>query len=151
MTDHPLDGARKRIERADKHLKDFVAAVEAYAASEAKNITIEYDEVRNQPNVILAPKSPRPIELALIVSDCIHNLRAALDYLVYELSREDSGDADPSGTQFPITIEDDRTKESIGRKPFATFPIQTSIGNSLDREAVAVPISRTDAEKYSEA
>jgi len=48
MTDHPLDGARKRIERADKHLKDFVAAVEAYAGSEAKNITIEYDEVRNQ-------------------------------------------------------------------------------------------------------
>jgi hypothetical protein len=96
MTSHPLHGARKRIERADKHLKDFVREVEAYAAREANNIVIEYDEVRNQPNVILAPSTPLPDSMALIVSDCIHNLRAALDYVVFELSREDSGEPDPS-------------------------------------------------------
>jgi hypothetical protein len=99
---HPLDGARKRIERANKHLNDFISEVEAYAASEATNIAVEYDEVRNQPNVILAPSTPLPDEMALIVSDCIHNLRAALDYLIFELAREDSGHPEPERTQFPV-------------------------------------------------
>jgi hypothetical protein len=104
---HPLDGARKRIERADKHLDDFISEVEAYAASEAKNIAIEYDEVRNQPNVILAASTPLPDEMALVVSDCIHNLRAALDYLVFELAREDSSDPEPERTQFPVFTDPD--------------------------------------------
>lgn len=120
---HPLDSARKRIERAGKHLDDFIAEVEAYATREANNIRVEYDEIRDQPNFILAPKSPRPDEFALIVSDCIHNLRAALDYVVYELAKLDSRLSDPDGTQFPITIEDEfikhRKARLKGKGPFA--------------------------------
>jgi hypothetical protein len=123
MLDHPLDGARKRVERADKHFRDFMNLVDTYAASEANNIRVEYDEIRDQPNFILAPKTPRPDELALIVSDCIHNLRAALDYIVYELAKLDSGLPDPNGTQFPITVEDKfvehRKARLKGKGPFA--------------------------------
>src|SRR5687767_11011432 len=99
--DHPLDGARERIKRANKHRNDLATAIKTYAASEANNIVIGHDCVRDQPNTILAPKTPLPLEFAVIVSDCIHNLRAALDYLVYELSRKDSGDRQPTSTQFP--------------------------------------------------
>lgn len=105
---HPLDGARRRIERADKHLQDFIGEVEAYALSEANNIAVQYDDVRDQPNFILAPKTPLPPVLSLIVSDCIHNLRAALDYVVYELARKDSGLSDPDGTLFPIAATEDK-------------------------------------------
>jgi hypothetical protein len=107
---HPLDGARKRLERADKHFQDLRGAIHAYAVSEANNIVVDYDAVRNQPNIILAPKTALPVEFALIVSDCIHNLRAALDYLVFELSREDSGNDDPLGTKFPIATKDEFAK-----------------------------------------
>lgn len=107
MTDHPLNGARKRVERADKHLNDLIAAIKTYAAREANNIVVDYDNIMDQPNIILAPKTPLPDEFAMIVSDCIHNLRAALDYLVYELSRKDSGEHEPLQTQFPITTEEE--------------------------------------------
>ena len=43
---------------------------------------------------------PSPI-LPLAVSDAIHNLRAALDYLVYELALHDSR-AVQEGTQLPL-------------------------------------------------
>jgi hypothetical protein len=94
--DHPLDGARERIKRANRHRNDLATAIKAYATSEANNIVIDHDYVRDQPNIILAPKAPLPLEFAVIVNDCIHNLRA----------REDSGDREPTSTQFPITSQD---------------------------------------------
>ena len=102
---HPLDGARKRIERANRFLHEIIHEVEVYARSEANNIVIDHDDVGNHYNVVLPAPSPLPAVLSLAVSDCIHNLRAALDYVVFELSREDSGDPDPKRTQFPICTE----------------------------------------------
>jgi hypothetical protein len=43
-----------------------------------------------------------PVPLNLAISDAVHNLRASLDYLVFELAFKDSGIAQ-DGTQFPIT------------------------------------------------
>lgn len=42
-----------------------------------------------------------PPDLPLAISDAIHNLRAAMDYLVYQLAKLDSGQFQ-TGTQFPI-------------------------------------------------
>jgi len=115
MNVHPLYGARKRIERADKHLNEIISEVEAYALTHQNNITLKYDEIRNNSRLHFVIPQPLPITVALAVSDCIHNLRAALDYLIFELSREDSGDPDPSGTQFPITTEDEFIKHRKAR------------------------------------
>jgi hypothetical protein len=99
---HPLDGARKRVERADKHLKEIVSELEAFTAAEYDKIIVEHDHVRNQPNFIETEgPGELPNNIPLAVSDCIHNFRAALDYLIYELARHDSG-AIQRGTQFPI-------------------------------------------------
>ena len=42
-----------------------------------------------------------PDILSILIGECIYNLRAALDYLVYELAILDSGQIQ-DGTQFPI-------------------------------------------------
>jgi len=44
---------------------------------------------------------PMPPDLPVVISDAVHNFRAALDYIVYELAREDSGGI-VDGTQFII-------------------------------------------------
>ena len=52
-------------------------------------------------SISLDTTPPLPIFLPVIVSDAIYNMRAALDYIVYELARLDSG-AVQDGTQFLI-------------------------------------------------
>jgi hypothetical protein len=99
---HPLDGARKRIERANDHLNNLVSILETYATEHQNSFVVEHDHARNQPNVIMPVPKPFPWEIPFIVSDCVHNLRAALDYLMFELAREDSGDPHPEYTEFLI-------------------------------------------------
>src|SRR6266568_4630919 len=107
---HPLDGARKRVERANKHLNEIASQIETYATSEANRIVVEHNDIRNEPNFILAPHGPLPDDIPLLIGECVYNFRAALDYLVFELSREDSGDPNPLRTQFPVyTNRDDFT------------------------------------------
>jgi hypothetical protein len=96
---HPLDGASIRIERADKHLNEVIAEIKGFRQTLDDGITVEYDKVGHL--LIRSPCDPLPSTISLAVSDCIHNFRAALDYLIYELARHDSG-AVQNGTQFPI-------------------------------------------------
>lgn len=59
----------------------------------------------------LRPEFPIPAELSILIGEVLYNLRASLDYLVYELSALDSGSY-KSGTQF--LIED--TPDSFQRR-----------------------------------
>lgn len=52
-------------------------------------------------NGVLQPEADQLISASIVVGEAIHNLRAALDYLVYELAFLDSGRPQKK-TQFPI-------------------------------------------------
>lgn len=99
---HPLDGARARIERANKHLRELASLVETYWNAYANGFTVnEHPEVRSRAVITGRLMPPLPIEMALLVSDAIHNFRSALDYVIYELAIHDSGTIQ-QGTQFII-------------------------------------------------
>lgn len=86
----------------------------AFRQSHANKVWIRHYAGVNQNLFVIFSKSLTvPLRLSLPVSDCIHNLRAALDYLVYELAILDSGDVQ-EGSQFPI--EDDPQVFHIGRR-----------------------------------
>ena len=53
------------------------------------------------PNFYLSKKWLIPAMLGILIGETIYNLRAILDYLVYELAILDSGQIQ-KGTQFPI-------------------------------------------------
>lgn len=55
-----------------------------------------------------------PVRFSVLVGEVCYNLRAALEYLVYELARHDSG-AVQRGTQFPI--EDDPARFACRKDP----------------------------------
>jgi hypothetical protein len=100
---HPLDPAFARINRADDHLRALADKVE-------KRSLAQIDAFSLLPN----PEQPRSIKLdfgaavalpldfifGILVGEICYNLRAALDYLVYELAILDSGSI--QRTQFPI-------------------------------------------------
>jgi hypothetical protein len=56
-----------------------------------------------------------PPELALALSDAVHNLRSALDYMVYELARHDAGQI-VDETQFIIADDKARFDDGIRRR-----------------------------------
>jgi hypothetical protein len=97
-----LDGATLRIDRANRHFNEFEKMHGEFRQSNKDKVIIKPDS--SAPRSLLVSFDSSlivPLYMSLPVSDCIHNLRAALDYLVYELALLDSG-AVRGGTQFPI-------------------------------------------------
>jgi hypothetical protein len=81
---HPLDGVREKIVRAEAHL----ATVRAEVQSHKNKCTVLAKKHRNADSLFdLYANFPTPdLSLSCVISDCINNLRTALDYLVYELA-----------------------------------------------------------------
>jgi hypothetical protein len=81
---HPLDGVREKIVRAEAHL----ATVEAEIASHKSKCTVLAKKRPNGDSIfdIYINFPDPPLGLSCAISDCIQNLRTALDYLVCELA-----------------------------------------------------------------
>lgn len=108
---HPLNGATLRFNRANRHFTEAETLVKGWGDSCKDSVT------RNTDGTHRMGKWPAlPDALPLAVSDAIHNLRAALDYIVFELARLDSGQDDPDGTQF--IIEDVKSDPENPRRGF---------------------------------
>src|SRR5215831_11863276 len=90
-----LEGAYARIRRAGGHIDELkkreptVSGTQSDWTPEAwGSLTMRDEDV------------PDPI-ISVLIGEAVYNLRAALDYLVYELAFLDTGSI-KDGTQFPI-------------------------------------------------
>jgi hypothetical protein len=70
-------------------------------------IVVKLDPPNSNQVVIQQPMLMPPLIFSILVGEICYNLRGALDYLIYELARLDSG-AFQDGTQFPIEDSKDR-------------------------------------------
>jgi hypothetical protein len=101
-----LDGSRLKVVRAEEHLNSFKTEIRSYLDTQP------YEVVREQGNntwtVVVRLKEKPPIRLGTIFGDCLNNLRAALDYIAWQLASRYSpkqlivGHDRPS---FPIYID----------------------------------------------
>jgi hypothetical protein len=102
---HPLDGARAKLGRAKEHIAALATNVRSYV--ESAPIRVDQREEREDQKRLIrwvaTASSDPPAKLGLIVGDWANNVRAALDYTVYELVRRETNEDDPRSTQFPIT------------------------------------------------
>ena len=109
-----LSGAIARVNRAEQLIRDFKKVVQGYEEAEYVRTRPRFDPAKGEYFI----RMPRPDTIALpleanaVVGDIINNLRAALDYLVFELAKHNEG-KEVSNTQF--VIEDD-PKQFEGRK-----------------------------------
>ena len=97
-----LDGAFARINRAKRTVAELKLIADAFGQAYHNAISVEAKP--EHPGLLdFWPPNPFPIpeEISILVGEICYNLRAALDYLVYELARLDSG-CIQNGTQFPI-------------------------------------------------
>lgn len=87
---HPLDGADLRIERAKHHLAELNTLESAYRLAHEKDLVIDFDSSAKITSVRLKEEAKLiPPIFSVILGEAVYNLRAALDYLVFELVRLD--------------------------------------------------------------
>jgi hypothetical protein len=93
---HPLNGCYARTKRASRYIHETEQLIVDVARECEEKVIVNPD------GTMVFDHVPQiPPDLPLAISDAIHNTRAALDYLVYQLAKLDSGQFQ-SGTQFPI-------------------------------------------------
>jgi hypothetical protein len=103
----PIDGVELKLERARRHLDDLVTQIDAYLDENDPpfGIRVETDDLsagRRVQRLVAEVRRPPPAEWGAIIGDWANNLRTALDYVIYELARLETGADDPDGTKFPI-------------------------------------------------
>jgi hypothetical protein len=75
-------------------------AIGAFLDSEPYPVIIESDPHHGRYVIKLQNPKPLPMkELAVVIGDCVHNLRSTLDYIAWELAGANPNDRD---TMFPI-------------------------------------------------
>ena len=113
---HPLDGAYLRITRATEHVAELEGLVSAYGQSELDGISVDIDPNTFHLTLDFAEQVASSPMISVVSGEVLYNLRAALDYLVFELAKLDSGGVEQDGTQFPI--EDSVGHFTARRKTF---------------------------------
>jgi hypothetical protein len=83
---NPIDRPLKRVERAKHHLDDLNHEIARFLDSKPYPITQEPDLERGGYLFRIHIKERIPDNIGLIFGDFVHNLRASLDNLIFELS-----------------------------------------------------------------
>ncbi|MGB8590209.1 MAG: hypothetical protein WA755_05465 [Candidatus Acidiferrales bacterium] len=83
-----LDGVKLKFKRANYHLLQLCAAINAFYASrqEDDSLTVEPDLKRKRLKFVATGVGATDPEWALMTGDVVHNLRSALDHLVCQLA-----------------------------------------------------------------
>ena len=95
-----------KISRAEEHFNTLKSEIASWAKSGAYSIVKQCDSEGRRHSLVLNMKGQQPFDKwSLIASDCVQNLRGALDHSVYALAIQNSGGSPPpnaSKLQFPI-------------------------------------------------
>ena len=145
MESSKLASVRAKIDRAKHHLRNIDATLKILLGTETNaqvQITHKFDRERKELIINLAKCAPVDSALPLIIGDCVHNLRSALDHLVYRLALENGAARIAADkTFFPIyltkTLFDKRVEKLV--KPFISTSALTEIEKSQPYSAYDVP------------
>lgn len=103
ITPNPLTGPRAKAERAKKHVQDLNIALKAFFDSKPYTVGTKHNPNTRQLIYYLTGVAEVPSHIATIAGDAIHNMRASLDYLAYQLVLVGTGSPGPFRyVYFPI-------------------------------------------------
>ncbi len=83
---HLLDGCKLKLGRAYYHLNTLNNAVQRVNGTDACTLVPEFDEETGEGVIRVKVLKAPPVEWAVIVGEVAHNLRSALDHMVWQLA-----------------------------------------------------------------
>lgn len=110
-----LEGAYRRHSRAGEHLAHLEGIVGQIQQLGEQGVLAEDDPETDDLEPSEEILGPLRLTASVLIGEIVHNLRAALDYLVYVLAENDSG-SPQKNTQFLI---EDTVQGFTGRNPTA--------------------------------
>jgi hypothetical protein len=129
-----LEGVRAKIGRAEYHVLDLHSRGMATLDTKGETLPpkVEVNSKGHVERTTFRHPKPRPLDptLPLIIGDCIHNLRSALDHLVYQLAILNGAGPDAAGkTSFPIYLRPNMFQDVVSKKvaPFISGTALTEI------------------------
>jgi hypothetical protein len=118
MAEPSLEGCREKARRGKAYLRELTGLMDKYVAAPIPHkVVVRFDKPRKA--LVFTGEIVRPMKDALLwgclLGDGIHNLRSALDHLVWQLVALDTGKEPSTDNQFPI-CDSGGAYWSIGRK-----------------------------------
>jgi hypothetical protein len=110
---------RLKLERAAQQFETLKALSEKWAKRKPIVIVRDFDAQTEEYVQRVRVRKPLDPTAPLLVGECVHGLRQALDYLAYQLAIVVSGEDPPPNadtTQFPITTSRQRFDGGIAQK-----------------------------------
>jgi hypothetical protein len=143
-----LGSAREKIGHAQAHLDKIDSALNTALGTESQIQPIAHDpDSKGNKHLIISLTNVGPIDpnLPLIIGDCIHNLRSALDHLVYQLAILNRAPTEAAEkTMFPVCLTkggrsgfDERVKRNVA--PFVSSSALAEIERTQPYETYSVP------------
>src|SRR5687767_14839123 len=80
-----------KLNRAVQHLERLEAEIKRWVGGHPYFLVSEFDPERGEHGVWIRPEGEPPAEFGILIGDCLHNLRSALDSLAYDLARTYQG------------------------------------------------------------
>ena len=117
-----LDGIEAKLSRADAHLKAIKDALKPIIEAEPDLIPAEFDRDSGKYLFRAQRDSLRGDWLSPVIGDCVHNLRAALDYIVWAL-----------------TTDAVRTSKAANKIEFPIYPDPTAYDLGVVQKLIGVP------------
>lgn len=107
-----LDDIRIKLDRAKEHLDALNTEIDRFATTNPYPLHVVSYKGTNQVRDIVWLRKPPPRWSAL-AGDCVHNLRSALDHIVWSLSGGDG--MAPTHTEFPIFKDENKYLDRTGK------------------------------------
>jgi hypothetical protein len=115
VRDPEFAGCWVKIDRARQHCAEFERAANAWLETKPYRFRTDFDPATNVRVIRLSQAPIVPLGLCAIIGDALHNLRSALDHLIYRIAAlESRQDPPPKAGKlaFPICV----TKEGFDHR-----------------------------------
>ncbi|HEY3436014.1 MAG TPA: hypothetical protein VGK41_10215 [Solirubrobacterales bacterium] len=96
-----LKGPRLKLDRAKRHLGDLESVIERFFETDPYLVAVEDNSETNRREFRVVRAQPVPMDLSVIGGDAVHNLRSALDHLIWQLVLANGGKPNKR-TAFPV-------------------------------------------------
>lgn len=114
---HQLDGPRLKVRRAESEIKTLDSLMLALWQDTPYHVVrSEFNPKSGKDVFRVRVKNPPDLsEWGITIGEIAHNLRSALDGLVYQLAYLNTAPNAPTGTQFPIFLTGRTSRKSSGK------------------------------------
>lgn len=124
-----LEGVRAKIGRAQEHLRNVNSSIHSVLAIKEKYPipSSSYDPDSQELVIRMQNTTPLDPALPLVVGDCVHNARSALDHLVFQLAILNGAPSSAaSKTSFPACLCANEFRKAVERR-IAPFISNTAL------------------------